>query len=227
MKIIVFGDIHMASGVARRIPGIADADLVVLNGDLTNCGGVREVKTVLDDILALNPRVLAQFGNMDRPEVNDYLEHRGLNLHGQARLVGDSVCLAGVGGSNPTPFRTPSEFAEQELRRLAEQAIRQGLELKKLAEMRHERSIPLLLICHAPPRNTAVDTLRSGRHVGSSSLRAIVETYRPDLCITGHIHEARGRDSLAGTPIVNPGALRDGGWATISINHSQLEIHLQ
>ncbi|EKD35075.1 MAG: hypothetical protein ACD_75C02066G0001, partial [uncultured bacterium] len=35
MKIIVFGDIHMATGEARRIPGIAEADLVILNGDLT------------------------------------------------------------------------------------------------------------------------------------------------------------------------------------------------
>ena len=126
MKIIVFGDIHMATGEARRIPGIAEADLVILNGDLTNCGGVREVKAVLDDILGLNPNVLAQFGNMDRPEVNDYLENLDLNLHGQARLAGGEVCLVGVGGSNRTPFRTPSEFSEQELLRLAEQAMEPG-----------------------------------------------------------------------------------------------------
>lgn len=227
MKIIVFGDIHMATGEARRIPGIAEADLVILNGDLTNRGGIREAKIVLDDILGLNPKVLAQFGNMDRPEVNDYLENLGLNLHGQARLMGGEVCLVGVGGSNPTPFRTPSEFSEQELLRLAEQAMIQGLEYKKLAEPLHRRSIPLILICHAPPSNTTVDTLRSGRHVGSLAFRTVIEKYRPDLCITGHIHEAKGRDNLADTPIVNPGALRGGGWVTIHINHSQLEIDLQ
>ena len=227
MKIIAFGDIHMATGEARRIPGIREADLVILNGDLTNCGGVREVKAVLDDILCLNPNVLAQFGNMDRPEVNDYLENLDLNLHGQARLVGGEVCLVGVGGSNPTPFRTPSEFPEQELLRLAEQAMGQGLEYRKLAEPLHRRSIPLILVCHAPPFSTKIDALFSGRHVGSTALRTVIEKYRPDLCITGHIHEAKGREILAGTPILNPGALRGGGWVTVHINHSQLEIDLQ
>ena len=217
----------MATGEARRIPGIREADLVVLNGDLTNRGGVREVKTVLNDILALNPKVLAQFGNMDRPEVNEYLENLGINLHAQARLMGGEVCLAGVGGSNPTPFRTPSEFSEEQLRRLAEQAMEQGMEFKRLAEPLHKRTIPLILVSHTPPRDTKVDALASGRHVGSSALRAAIERYRPDLCICGHIHEARGRDTLAGTPILNPGALQSGGWAAVHLNHSQLEIHLQ
>ncbi len=227
MKIIAFGDIHMAIGEARRIPGIGEADLIILNGDLTNRGGVREVKAVLDDILAVNPKVLAQFGNMDRPEVNEYLENLGINLHGQARLVGGEVCLVGVGGSNFTPFRTPSEFSEQELHRLAEQAMEQGVEYKKLAEPLHRRTIPLVLVSHVPPYGTRIDTLSSGRHVGSSAVRAAIERYRPDLCIAGHIHEAKGRDLLAGTPILNPGDLRGGGWVTVHINNSQLEIHLQ
>jgi Icc-related predicted phosphoesterase len=174
----------------------------------------------------MNRNILAQFGNMDRPEVNDYLEERGINLHGQARLVADSVCLAGIGGSNPTPFRTPSEFAEPELRRLAEQAMEQGRQYQRFTEA-EGRSIPLILVSHTPPLNTRLDTLRNGRHVGSSAVRAIIEKYRPDLCISGHIHEAKGRDMLAGTPLCNPGALSGGGWVGVTINSSQLDIHLQ
>lgn len=227
MRIIAFGDIHMATDEARRIPGIREADLVILTGDLTNYGGAREVKSVLDDILTLNPNVLAQFGNLDRPEINGYLEKLDLNLHGQARLIQGQVCLVGLGGSNPTPFRTPSEFAERELMLIADQAMMQGQNYQALAEPLHKRRIPLIFVSHAPPCNTGVDRLHSGKHVGSSSVRSIIEQYRPDLCISGHIHEARGRDTLLDTPICNPGMLKRGGWVTLTINQSQLEIDLQ
>ena len=227
MKIIAFGDIHMATSEAWRIPGIREADLVILNGDLTNYGRTEEAKSVLDDILAINPNVLAQFGNLDRQEINDYLEDLDLNLHGQARLVQGKVCLVGLGGSNPTPFNTPSEFPEQELLTTAEHAIRQGLGYTALAEPLHKRRIPLIFISHAPPYNTSVDRLYNGKHVGSSSVRAIIKQYQPDLCISGHIHEAKGKDTLDRTQICNPGMLKRGGWVTIHINQSQVEIHLQ
>lgn len=125
MKIIAFGDIHMATAETGRIPGIKEADLVILNGDLTNYGGTSEVRNVLDDIMKINPNVLAQFGNLDDSDVNDYLEELGINLHGQARLVQGEVCLIGVGGSNFTPFHTPSEFPEKEILILAHRAFRQ------------------------------------------------------------------------------------------------------
>jgi Icc-related predicted phosphoesterase len=63
--------------------------------------------------------------------------------------------------------------------------------------------------------------------VGSKAIRAIIEKYQPDLCITGHIHESKGIDSIFGTPIYNHGMLRQGGWVTIDIKQSQLEITLQ
>jgi uncharacterized protein len=226
MKIIVFGDIHMATDPARQIPGIAAADLVVINGDLTNYGGKKEAREVLDAIMALNPRVLAQFGNLDQPEVNGYLEDLGLNIHGQARLIQGRVCLVGVGGSNPTPFRTPSEFAETELHALAERAFQQGQEFTALAEPLHGRKIPTLFISHTPPHATLVDRLGNGMHVGSTAIRGIIEQYRPALCVTGHIHEAKGQDILAGTTVVNPGMLGEGGWVGIEVKGSEVEITL-
>ncbi len=227
MKIIAFGDIHMATAQAGKIPGIQDADLIILTGDLTNYGGIKETKTVLDDIMKINPNVLAQFGNMDNSEVNEYLENLGINLHGQARLVQREVCLIGVGGSNFTPFHTPSEFPEQEIFQLAAGAFQQGQDFISLIQPLHNRKIPRIFISHVPPFNTAVDTLHNGRHVGSKALRAIIEHYQPELCITGHIHEAKGTDTINNTPIYNHGMLRQGGWVTIDIRQSQLEITLQ
>lgn len=227
MRIIAFGDIHMATAQAGKIPGIREADLVLLNGDLTNYGGKKETKSVLDDIMRIIPQVLAQFGNLDSREVNDYLERLGINLHGQARLVQAEVCLIGVGGSNFTPFQTPSEFPENEILHLAEKAFKQGREFISLAEPLHKRKIPQILIAHAPPYDTKVDRLHNGRHVGSRSIRTVIEQYQPDLCICGHIHEAKGYDSIGKTAVYNHGMLRQGGWITIDISQSQLTIELQ
>lgn len=227
MKIIAFGDIHMATTEALNIQDIEAADLVLLSGDLTNYGGKSEIKTVLDFILRLNDRVFAQFGNIDTAEVNDYLENCGINLHGQARLFQGKICLVGIGGSNFTPFDTPSEFSERDLLNLGERAFVDALQLIDLAQPLYKRKIPTILVSHSPPFNTTVDRLKNGRHVGSKAVRTLIEKYRPNLCITGHIHEAKGKDKIGHTPIYNPGMLRSGGWLTIQLNNSELEITLQ
>jgi hypothetical protein len=177
--------------------------------------------------MKINPNVLAQFGNIDGRDVNDYLEELGINLHGQARLVQREVCLIGIGGSNFTPFHTPSEFPEKEIAQLADRAFRQGQEFISLAEPLLNRKIPRILISHVPPFNTEVDKLYSGKHVGSKAIRSVIELYQPELCITGHIHEAKGTDTILKTPVYNHGMLRQGGWVTIDIRQSQLEITLQ
>ena len=227
MKIIAFGDIHMTTAEVGRIPGIKEADLLLLNGDLTNYGGTKEVRSVLDDIMKINPKVLAQFGNLDNREVNDYLEKLGINMHGQARLIQGQLCLIGVGGSNFTPFHTPSEFPEKEIFELADKAFQQAQEYLSLAQPLHKRKIPQILVSHISPFNTKVDRLRNGKHVGSRAIRTIIEHYQPDLCISGHIHEAKGQDMIKKTPVYNPGMLRQGGWISIDIQQSQLEITLQ
>lgn len=96
-----------------------------------------------------------------------------------------------------------------------------------LAQPLHNRKIPQILVSHVPPYNTKVDKLHNGKHVGSTAIRAIIEQYQPDLCITGHIHEAKGKDMIRKTPIYNHGMLRQGGWVSIDIQQSQLEITIQ
>jgi uncharacterized protein len=227
MRIIAFGDIHMSSGETRNIPVIDTADLIILNGDLTNYGSRPEAKTLLDEILSINLSVLALLGNLDRYEINDYLEELNLNLHGQARLFQGKVCLIGIGGSNTTPFRTPTEFSEEELSTIGKQAYSQGLELKSLAESLHHSHIPVILVTHAPPHGTQLDRLRNGRHVGSRSIRSFIEKYQPELCIAGHIHEGKGVDTIGRTTIINPGMFRQGGWIDIRINKSNINATLQ
>ncbi len=227
MRIIGCGDIHMAPANLAKIEGIDKLDLLIVNGDLTNYGKQEDARAVLDQVMAIIPRLTAQVGNLDHLEINDYLEGLNINLHGQARIIEGSVCLIGIGGSNPTPFKTPTEFSEKELEAFAHQGFSQAKELLGLAEQLHNHHIPTILVSHTPPINTTVDAISSGAHVGSTAIRKIIEKYQPELCLCGHIHEAAGSDTIGKTPIFNPGMVSKGGYIDIHVNHSTVTATLQ
>lgn len=216
----------MNSQQCRRIPGADTADLLIATGDLTNYGRKSDAKEVLDGLLTVNPNVLAVLGNLDHFEINDYLDQLDLNLHGQARFIQSKVCLIGAGGSNITPFHTPTEFSEKEITEILMRSYEMATEYRSLMHYSN-RSVPTILVSHAPPRDTKVDRLRDGRHVGSSAVRAFIETYQPEICLTGHIHESRGEDWIGKTHIVNPGMFRDGGWVDINLHQNTLTATLK
>lgn len=226
MIVYSIGDIHMSPAKITHIPAIEQADLVIINGDLTNYGSKEDCKTVLNHIMSVNPQVLAQFGNLDKPEINDYLQGLDLNLHGQARMLHNRVCFMGVGGSNRTPFQTPSEFTEAQLEALLNDGYDQAQSFIKLAEPIEKIKIPLILVSHAPPLNTRLDRLTNGTHVGSRAVRNFIDKHQPELAVCGHIHEAVGSDTLGATTIVNPGMLASPGWVKIIVEKSQVTAQL-
>ncbi|MEW6219261.1 MAG: metallophosphoesterase [Thermodesulfobacteriota bacterium] len=204
MRLIALGDIHLDAAVCHSIPGIGQADAILITGDLTNFGGRREAAAVLATLATANPRLFAVAGNLDRPEVNDLMAEQGISLHGRAIRFGE-LAICGLGGSNPTPFATPNELAEDELARLLAAAWQQTA-----------GADTVLLVSHPPPWGTRTDRLASGQHVGSRAVRAFIESHQPALCLTGHIHEARGEDRIGATRIINPGLVRQGGWIEVT-----------
>lgn len=215
MLILAFGDVHMQPDRAAEIPEIRRADCVVVTGDLTIRGGEREIRSALEPILALSPRVYAQIGNMDTGRAHAWLTEKKLNLHGRGVRVGD-VGLFGVGGSTPTPFGTPSEFPEEQIAAWLRQAYAEveGLPFR-------------VLISHTPPYGTLVDQVRGGRHAGSRSVREFLETHPCDVCVCGHIHESVGTDRLGGCLVLNPGPLSGGGYVRVECNGKVLKATLE
>jgi uncharacterized protein len=51
---------------------------------------------------------------------------------------------------------------------------------------------PLVMICHAPPLDTALDRVHEGLHAGSRAVRDFIERVQPAHFFCGHIHEAGG-----------------------------------
>ncbi|MGQ3683813.1 MAG: metallophosphoesterase [Candidatus Loosdrechtia sp.] len=216
MKIISFGDIHAdVHNLVKMKSVIKTADLIVISGDLTNCHGQAETEKVLEAVRKYNNHIVAQFGNMDLPEVDSYLTKEGINLHGSGYVFGD-VGIFGCGGSSPTPFQTPSEISDAEIERY----LSRGYNTVKEARWK-------IMVCHTPPKDTAVDIIRSGAHVGSSIVRDFIIKHKPDLCISGHIHESRGKDKVNGTLVLNAGMFRNGWYIEVITSENEITAALK
>ena len=111
---------------------------------------------------------------------------------------------------NPTPWDTPREADEKELKKKIDKQV------KKL----HDPSKSIFNF-HCPPYNTHLDlapkldkTLRpvvtAGTlemvHVGSKAVREAEQEYQPMMGLHGHIHESYASDKIGETVVVNPGS---------------------
>ncbi len=216
MIILAVSDIHgMVESIEKISRQLQESDVACITGDITHFGGAREAGQVVESVCRYAPRVLAVHGNCDTPEVVDYLDEKGINLHARAQTI-DGIGFLGLGGSLETPFHTPIEYAEADLRRFLDQA-----------KTMLQPESTMVLVSHQPPANTACDRLNSGHHVGSHALHAFIEEYQPLVCFTGHIHEAVATDRIGKTRIVNPGQLGSGRYAYAEIENSRAEVEIR
>jgi Icc-related predicted phosphoesterase len=189
MRVQVFSDIHSDLRALQKAMAV-EADVYICAGDLVNwsqgldaCG---EVLRQLGEKLWVLP------GNHETDsDVTAFCRRFGFNdFHGKS-FIQDGWNFAGLGYSNPTPFDTPGEYSEEELRDRLE--LFAGLD-------------PLILICHAPPMGTALDQAGPGNHFGSVAVRKFIDAYRPSHFFCGHIHEAAGASERIGkTEAMNVG----------------------
>ena len=212
---IAVGDIHDDSGNFAKIPELKEADGVIVTGDLTITGGERQARQVMDAIESTGLPVLAQIGNMDREEVNSYLTGKNCNIHCQVRELAPDIAVMGLGGSTFTPFSTPSEFPESAFATWLDEMW------PRARKFRH-----VVLVSHTPPKDTTCDDIGGNTHVGSEAVRDFIVDNQPDICICGHIHEARSIDRIGRTIIVNPGQLSQGGYVILREDNGSLSVEL-
>jgi len=217
MKLLLLSDIH---GDLGYLPGLVTdlqhAEMVVVAGDVTTFGDAVTADRIIDSIQRFNPHVLSVSGNCDPQPVTKSLRDRGILLDGQA-VTRDGFCFVGVGGSLPCPGRTPNEVGEAALADALEQAV--------LAC--DQQDLPLILVSHQPAHGTRVDMVRGGRSSGSHAIRQFIETRRPILAVSGHIHEALGTDAIGPTTLVNPGPFKAGHYAIASIEGDRVQVRLK
>ena len=187
-------------------------DCLIVIGDLTNLGPLSVAEDILTKAEAAGVPVLAIPGNCDPKPILEILDKYRVNLHAKSVRLGD-ITFVGLGGSNLTPFNTPFELTEAEIKE----------ELERLSPKAGESWV---LVTHAPPHETKVDMIQAGTHVGSKSIRQVIEHGQPLVALCAHVHEARNTDELGRTLIVNPGQISKGYAAEVTVDASGASARL-
>lgn len=198
MEIIAIADTHSKMGrVEEAEDAIRKADFLVIAGDITHFGDKYDVEKIISLFKKINPNIMAVPGNCDHLDINDHLGSICTDLHGKSQQHGE-IGFFGLGGSNHTPFSTPQEYTDEELKEILEK----GYENLK--------SKIKVMVSHGAPFDTKLDLTGRGIHAGSMVVRKFIENNHVDLVICGHIHESRGIDYIGDTMIVNPGPFHMG-----------------
>ena len=183
MRMLAIADLHAEESVLDRLRVVATKgsyDQIFVVGDLTDRGPL----SYAEELISILPDALMVHGNMDPPEVQKLMEKKGVSVHGKKVELGEWN-VVGIGGSNPTPFKTPSEYHEDEIARILNMA-----DVDKFS----------ILLSHAPPHGL-FDSI-GDMHVGSTAVRQVIEQKKPLMCLCAHIHEHEGQEVLGDTLVV-------------------------
>ncbi|MDK2892234.1 metallophosphoesterase [Methanohalophilus sp.] len=210
MRILAISDTHSNFS---RIPDIldksGDIDLVIVAGDITNFGPDDHALELLN---MFEVPVFAIPGNCDLRSIIDTIEKSdAINLHKRVQVFQD-VTFIGIGGSNPTPFKTPFEIEEKDI----------ALSLEKLLSDAKKNHGYIVLLSHAPPFGT-LDRVNN-KNVGCKSISRMLG--KVDLIVSGHIHEDRGVMEKQGTTVINTGMTSDGSAALIDLDAASHKINV-
>jgi len=213
MKLLGLTDLHGATNVLERIlTKVGQVDLVLLGGDVTNFGTPDEAEALVATIRSAGLRVLAVAGNCDSAAIDARLVKLGVSLSGRGVTVGP-LGLHGLPAMPPWLDRM-YHFSEPEL-----------ADLLAVGHDQIAGAARHAVLSHAPPRAERIDRTRRGQHVGSTALREFIDRTQPELVGCGHIHEARGVETLGRTTVVNCGAAVAGAYALIDLGQSiQVEL---
>jgi len=191
MRILAAGDIHGDLDAVKELAEKArkyDVDLIILSGDLTL--GERSVEGLLGPLVATGKKVLLIPGNHESLATAEFLAnlYSVTNLHGYSIKVGE-LGIFGVGGANVGIF----QLDEEEFYGLLKRAYNYIKDAKKK-----------ILVSHLHPAGTKMEKLCV--FAGSRAIRAAIETFKPDIAICSHVHEAEGlEEQLGKTKLINVG----------------------
>ena len=188
-RALIFSDIHSDTRALQKLMEI-EADYYFCAGDLVSW---RRGLDKMGEILKPHAgRVYVLPGNHEsESDIAGFCQRFGFTNFHRATMTAGGITIGGLGYSTPTPFDTPGEYTEAEM----------AAALKQFEGIK-----PLVMVCHAPPLNTALDRIRNGLHAGSSAVREFIEREQPLHLFCGHIHEAEGAViQMGGTRAQNVG----------------------
>lgn len=176
MHILIFSDVHQDFEALGKIVA-KKAEIYICLGDLTNFG--RGLEKAAKIMAPFKERLWLIPGNNETwRETKSICQKYGfLDFH-QRIIKKNGFNFAGLGYSIFTPFNTPGEVGEEEFKKA----------LKKFEGYQN-----LCLFLHNPPKDTELDLLPNGAHVGSQAIRDFIDKNFPLYSFSAHIHEHQGK----------------------------------
>ncbi|MCX6707728.1 MAG: metallophosphoesterase [Candidatus Woesearchaeota archaeon] len=190
MKILAFVDTHGSVEAMKKIMEKGkkkDIDILICAGDISVFE--QDIDKIMKKLDSIGKPILMLPGNHESEKNMKELADKTKNVvyihKGMLKIKGYTfIGFSGNGFSpNDAEFDAWSKKVERELK----------------------KSDKVVLITHAPPHKTKLDSI-AGSHCGSRSIRKFIEKIDILLAVSGHIHENAGaEDVIKNTRVVNPG----------------------
>jgi Icc-related predicted phosphoesterase len=216
VRIAALGDLHYGKASQGTLQSIfvqiaAQADLLLLCGDLTDYGLPEEARGLAREIVAaVRIPILTVLGNHDfhsgtQDEIASILREAGIIV-----LDGDSYEVHGIGFAGIKGFgggfgpRALGPWGEEIFKRFVHEAVDEALKLEAaLARLRTPTRITL--VHYAPIAQTVEgEPLEIYPFLGSSRLEEPINRYQVQAVVHGHAHRGRREGhTTAGVPVYN------------------------
>ena len=193
LRILAAGDIHgdtrLAAGLAERARK-ENVDLVILAGDLTFAE--TSTKNIIGPFVKARKKVLLIPGNHETLATADFLAEMypdTKNLHGYAIKSGD-VGIFGAGSANIGMF----QIGDREMFSV----LKQGWERIKGLDKK-------IMVTHVHPSGSKMEKFTQF-FPGSDAVTKAIKTFKPDIALCSHVHEAEGiEEKIGNTRVINVG----------------------
>ncbi len=215
VRLAAVGDIHCTRDSVGALQPLfaaaaAQADVLVLCGDLTDYGLPEEAQVLAKELAGVHVPVLGVLGNHDFESGQPVEVCRILTEAGVKLLDGDVAEVRGIGFAGAKGFaggfgaRALEPWGEETIKRFVHEAVDESLKLERgLSRLRTEQKVVVL---HYSPIAATVEGEPAEIYpfLGSSRLEEPINRYQATLVLHGHAHHGtpEGRTG-AGVPVYN------------------------
>ncbi len=205
MRLAAMADLHCTAGDrgmwAPRVAPVNDvADALLLAGDLTAAGDMRELQVLLGELAVVRIPIVAVLGNHDYDGGRAFLFVEALrraeiqNLEGAGTVLGEVAVAGGMGVEGGFAKRRRWDIAERQFMARLEHYLADAGTARRVA-----------LLHYAPIVGTLGDEPEDMYEtLGSSAMEAAIDAAGADLVIHGHAHNgATEGHTRGGVPVYN------------------------
>jgi Icc-related predicted phosphoesterase len=219
IRIAAAGDIHCSDKSTLESAEAfgrlkADADLLLLAGDLTTLGEPAQAAALADVLSGLSLPVLAVLGNHDwhankADEIVQILTEAGVTVLERGWKVVDvrgvDVGIVGTKGFiGGFPDSQLPDFGEPLLRQVYAETTAEVLALEEGLQSVQDCAIRIVLLHYAPTTTTLIgEPPVIWAFLGSDRMAAPIAAHHPELVLHGHGHRGTFEGSIGDVPVFN------------------------